>query len=133
MSLINKFFKKNLVDVEIKKQIISGRGNIKYTFPSDFSSEEKENISAIKDFTMTSFERQVALSRAVDYISEHQIEGDIVECGVWKGGSMMLIARRLLQLKGSYRKLFLFDTFEGMSEPDERDVSAVDKSTAAEL
>lgn len=133
MSLINKYLKKNLIDIEIKNQIISGRGNIKDFFPPDFTLSEKENILAVKEFTMTSIERQVALSRAVDYIAEHKIEGDIVECGVWKGGSMMLIARRLLQLNDNDRKLFLFDTFEGMSEPDEKDVSAVNNTTAAEL
>lgn len=133
MSIINKLLKKNLIDIEIKNSIIYSRGNIKESFPSDFSEEEKKNITAVREFTMTSMERQVSLSRAVDYIVENKIEGDIVECGVWKGGSMMLIARRLLQLNCSNRKLFLFDTFEGMSEPDEVDVSAVDNSKAKEL
>jgi O-methyltransferase len=133
MSLINKFIKKNLIDVEVKNAILNGRGNIKELFPSDCTDIEKENIRAIREFTMTSIERQLSLSRAVDYLIENNIAGDIVECGVWKGGSMMLIARRLLQLKKSDRKLFLFDTFEGMSEPDEKDVSAVDNSTAKDL
>jgi len=87
----------------------------------------------VKGFTMTSHERQVVLLRAVDYLVQNKIEGDIVECGVWKGGSMMLIARKLLQLNNTNRNLFLFDTFEGMSEPNEKDVSAIDNSTASEL
>ena len=133
MSMINKFLGKTLVDIEVKNSIIAGRGNIKEFFPSDFTEEEKENIIFIREFTMTSMERQVSLSRAVDHIVENKIDGDIVECGVWKGGSMMLVARRLAQLNSSSRKLFLFDTFEGMSAPDEVDVSAVDNSKAKEL
>ena len=124
MSLIKKFIKKNLIDIEVKNSIILGRGNIKDLFPSDCTDIEKENIATVRKYTMTSIERQVSLSRAVDYLIENNIPGDIVECGVWKGGSMMLIARKLLQLKNSDRKLFLFDTFEGMSEPDEKDVSS---------
>jgi hypothetical protein len=82
---------------------------------------------------MTSIERQVSLIRAIDYLVKNKIPGDIVECGVWKGGSMMLVAKRLLQLNDGNRALFLFDTFEGMSEPDERDVNSVDNKTAQEL
>ena len=133
MSIINRLLKKNLIDPDIKNSVIAGRGNIKESFPSDFTTTEKENLSAIKGFTMTSNERQVVLLRAVEYLVKNKITGDIVECGVWKGGSMMLIAKRLLQLNDSNRKLFLFDTFEGMSEPNEKDVSAIDNSTAKEL
>lgn len=133
MSLVNKLLKKNLIDPVIKNSVITGRGNIKENFPSDFTESEIENISAVKGFTMTSHERQVVLLRAVDYLVQNKIEGDVVECGVWKGGSMMLIARKLLQLNDTSRNLFLFDTFEGMSEPNEKDVSAIDHSTASEL
>ncbi|MGN6342792.1 MAG: TylF/MycF/NovP-related O-methyltransferase [Ginsengibacter sp.] len=133
MSLVNKLLRKNLIDPDIKNSVITGRGNIKENFPSDFTESEKESLTAVKGFTMTSHERQVALLRAMDYLAQSQIEGDIVECGVWKGGSMMLIARKLLQLEDTNRKLFLFDTFEGMSEPNEKDISAIDNSTAEEL
>jgi O-methyltransferase len=133
MSFVNKLLKKNLIDPDIKNSVITSRGNIKENFPSDFAASEIENITAVEGFTMTSHERQVVLLRAVEYLVQNKIEGDIVECGVWKGGSMMLIARKLLQLNETIRNLFLFDTFEGMSEPNEKDVSAIDNSTASEL
>jgi hypothetical protein len=71
-------------------------------------------------FTSTSKERIFALRRSVEYIVEHDVPGDVVECGVWKGGSMMAVARTLVEL-GARRKLYLFDTFEGMSEPTDLD------------
>ena len=46
----------------------------------------------------------------------------IVECGVWKGGSMMAIALTLLRLRRPDYDLYLFDTFEGMTEPTSHDV-----------
>lgn len=133
MSIVNRLIRKNLIDPDVKNSIIAGRGNIKEAYPSDFTNTEKENLALIKGVTMTSHERQVGLSRAIEYLVKNKIDGDIVECGVWKGGSMMLIAQKLLQLNDSDRKLFLFDTFEGMSEPNEKDISAIDNYTAKEL
>lgn len=98
-------------------------------FPVDFSKEEIDIIRKVKDYTMTSNERLVTLARAIDYIEEHNIEGDIIECGVWRGGSMMLVARKLLAKQNTSRNLFLFDTFEGMTEPTEADkLSSNDKA-----
>jgi len=133
MSFFGRILNKNLINPEVKNSVLTGRGNITDDFPSDFTEEEKSNIAFIKGLSMTSIERQVSLIRAIDYIVKSHIEGDIVECGVWKGGSMMLIAKRLLQLNENKRNLFLFDTFEGMSEPNVEDVNSVDNKTAQEL
>ena len=67
---------------------------------------------------MTSWERLYALYKSVKYVVENRIPGDIVECGVWRGGSMKLAAHVLLSLGAVDRDLFLYDTFEGMTEPD---------------
>ena len=39
-----------------------------------------------KEYTETSIERMYALYLAVNYISKNRVQGDFVECGVWKGG-----------------------------------------------
>lgn len=75
-----------------------------------------------KPYTMTSIERMYALYNAVRYTVQNNIEGDFVECGVWRGGSSMMIALTLLSLKVKDRKILLYDTFEGMSEPTDNDV-----------
>jgi O-methyltransferase len=91
-------------------------------FPSDFSQEEIELFNLVSPYTMTSKERVFALIHAVKYISRRKIPGDIVECGVWKGGSMMAIAKTLLTEQDGNRDLYLFDTFSGMSEPSKEDL-----------
>ncbi|MBW7858457.1 MAG: class I SAM-dependent methyltransferase, partial [Leptonema sp. (in: Bacteria)] len=53
---------------------------------------------------------------------DNNINGDFVECGVWRGGSAMLIAKMLVERKITNRKIILFDTFEGMSEPSQFDI-----------
>jgi O-methyltransferase len=106
--------------------------NLGLQFPKDFDSETIEIILKVKPFTQTSPERLFALCQAVRYITKHQIPGAIVECGVWRGGSMMAVAEILNSLQTQSRELYLFDTFEGMTEPNQKDV-AITGETASEL
>jgi O-methyltransferase len=89
--------------------------------PPDFDPLHQAIYSKVKDNTMTSPERIYSLIEAVQYIGKNRIPGAIVECGVWKGGSMMAVAETLQAQKDTSRELFLYDTFEGMSEPGEMD------------
>lgn len=88
--------------------------------------DARDLVEAVSPFTMTSPERIVALRDAVRHVCRHGIAGDVVECGVWRGGSMMAVARTLLDL-GARRRLHLFDTFDGMPPPTtvDRDLSGV--------
>jgi O-methyltransferase len=78
-------------------------------------------MTAVKPWTMTSYERLFALVVAVRYMVDRAIPGDVVECGVWRGGSMQAVARTLMSLDAADRDLHLFDTFEGMPPPTEED------------
>lgn len=84
-------------------------------------------------FTMVSRERLYAHFQAVRHVVRHRIEGDIVECGVWRGGTSMLGALTLLGLNDTSRHLWLYDTFAGMTEPTADDVSPWDGNQAALL
>jgi hypothetical protein len=75
-----------------------------------------------RGFSMTSAERMYALYKAVQYIQQGLVEGDIVECGVWRGGSMMVVAEALKLFEGPERAMHLFDTYEGLPEPTQEDV-----------
>src|SRR3546814_3269529 len=72
---------------------------------------------------MTSPERIYGLVKAVDYVCQNAIDGDIVECGVWRGGSSIAVAQRLCEIGEIQRHLWLYDTFAGMPAPSEVDVS----------
>lgn len=80
---------------------------------------------------MTSPERLFALCEAVRHILRAAVPGDIVECGTWKGGSMMAAAKTLLSM-GQKRNLVLFDTFQGMPAPESIDRDFAGRA-AAEL
>ena len=59
----------------------------------DIPAEDMSRLSAVDGLTMTGVERRYALLQAVRHLQRWQIPGDIVECGVWRGGSMALVAR----------------------------------------
>ena len=101
-------------------------------WPADFEDFHKEIIEKVRPYTMTSNERLFALIEAVKYIVNNHIEGDIVECGVWKGGSMMAAAETLRKLGQTNRNLYLYDTYAGMTAPTDAD-KAHNNETAAAL
>ncbi|MFB7231814.1 TylF/MycF/NovP-related O-methyltransferase [Streptomyces fimicarius] len=91
-------------------------------FPEDYDDEAKDIIRAVKPYSMTSPERLNAFILATRHIARHNIPGDIVECGVWRGGSMQACARTLLSVGETERDLYLFDTYEGMTPPTAEDL-----------
>ena len=91
---------------------------------SDITNKEFWEIySFCKPYTRTSIERMHTLYNAVEYILVNNIKGDFVECGVWRGGSAMMIAKMLANRNIEDRKIYLYDTFEGMSEPTSDDIT----------
>ena len=120
-TFINSQFKKLGFSVQIIKNSSTYNSFVvDYRFlHSDFAELHKNILKLVRQKTMTSPERLYSLIEAIKYISLNKIDGDIVECGVWRGGSMMAIAETLVFLGDIDRQLYLFDTFEGMTDPDE--------------
>ena len=89
--------------------------------PPDLDKEFYILYEKCKQHTMTSTERLFSVYKSAEYLIANNIEGDIVECGVWKGGSSMMAAFAFKQFGKTDRKFFLYDTYEGMSSPTEKD------------
>jgi O-methyltransferase len=81
----------------------------------------------------TSVDALYALWRSVEYVVRCGIAGDYVECGVFRGGSTMLAAMALEHLGEATRTLHVYDTFEGMTAPTERDVDFAGRTPHAHL
>ena len=103
--------------------VVRYRGGTHEPLPQDLDAGSMETIRFVRARTMTSPERLFALIQAVRYVASSGVPGDIVECGVWRGGSMMAAARTLIECGDQTRTLYLFDTFDGMSAPTEKDVA----------
>ena len=81
--------------------------NLKDNYPDIIDEEFWEIYSLCEPYTMTSVERMYALFTSVEYILSNNIEGDFVECGVWRGGSAMLIAQMLYKKKFQYEDILV--------------------------
>ena len=86
-------------------------------WPADAAADERAILQRVAAFTMTSSARQMALIQATRHVASTGIEGAFVECGVWRGGSAMVVALTLLQHGVTDRDIYLYDTFEGMTAP----------------
>jgi O-methyltransferase len=98
--------------------------NSKQIYPPDIAVETEfiQIYEKCKLYTMTSLERMFSLYKAVEYVVKNKIPGDLVECGVWRGGSSMLMALTLIKMEEEKRKIYLYDTYSGMTEPGEFDI-----------
>lgn len=72
----------------------------------------------VAPYTMTSPAARAAMAAAVRKADTEKTPGDIVECGVWRGGNIILA-----RLLSPARTCWLYDTFAGMTEPGPLDVS----------
>lgn len=109
-NLINKllkFFKLRLV---LSENYIFNHNNF-----------ELDNIKISKNYSMTGEKRMSYLTKSIKYILENKIEGDFVECGVWQGGNLILM-QRLLDYYNKKRLIYGYDTFDGMTTPNEFDL-----------
>jgi O-methyltransferase len=88
----------------------------------DLDESMRSIIRAVEPYTLTSGDRVAALCTSVDYIVDHGIPGAFVECGLWRGGSLMAILLRLRQRGISDRDVVGFDTFTGEYTPTREDV-----------
>jgi O-methyltransferase len=99
----------------------------------DLEPEFLELYEACREKTMTSIERMYALYQATVHVAERGVPGDLVECGVWRGGSVMLMALILLRLDRRDRVIWLYDTFDGMTAPSLEDIHEMTGQSASEI
>lgn len=85
------------------------------------NQEEYEIIKLGMQYSMASWERLYANLNSIKYLIKAEIEGSIVECGVWRGGSMLTMLKTLKQFSATNRDVYLYDTFTGMSAPSKED------------
>jgi hypothetical protein len=122
----------------IKRFVLSAIDRLGYTLskksdpiPDLRESAFRELYRFCQPYTMTSVERMYALYTAVNHVLDNGIEGDFVECGVWRGGSAMLMAKILVDRGVTDRRVWLYDTFEGMTAPGAYDTSFAGEAAVA--
>lgn len=82
-------------------------------------------IRVCSQFSMISQARFRANIQCVETVLKEDVPGDIVEIGVWKGGSVMSMMFVCDYYK-QYRTIHLFDTFSGMTPASDIDTRVSD-------
>lgn len=98
---------------------------------ASFSAEEAEVVERARPYTLTSPERLVALMDATTHVVRRGTPGALVECGVWRGGSVLAMIAVLQRLGVTDREVYLYDTFEGMTRPGGLDTSPFEQERSA--
>lgn len=75
-------------------------------------------IKQIRPYTMLSETRLVSLYTQVKHCELNNIKGGYMECGVWKGGAVGLMALTNQLYSANRRHLYLFDAFDDICPPD---------------
>lgn len=87
---------------------------------AEINQSELDILKKISNFSMSTPANHWAIIQSIKHIYKNNIIGDFVECGVWRGGNLILfkIISEKLNLK---KNIYAFDTFEGMPAPGEKD------------
>jgi len=84
----------------------------------DLMEEAETAAQKVAGHTMLSILKLATLYEQVAYCEKNNIPGALVECGVWKGGAVGIMALANLQYGKKRRPLYLFDSFDDICEPD---------------
>ena len=90
---------------------------------------DKEARDAGRDWpadaeTMIGMQRLTSLQHCVEKVLQEDVPGDLVECGVWRGGASILMRAVLAAYGDEKRNVWLCDSFEGVPPPDEENYVA---------
>ena len=85
----------------------------------DLEQEIYSDMQMLRRHTMLTYARLVTLYQEAVFCEKSGIYGDFIECGTWKGGAVALMALANLRHGSNLRHIHLFDSFEGIPEPDE--------------
>ena len=102
----------------------------KYKMPAEATINEKKIILKSLRYSMTTSIRMWALLQSAKEVLQKKIKGDFVECGVWRGGNIILL-KNILEQQKIKKNVYGFDTFEGMTEPTRHDVDTENNSASA--
>jgi O-methyltransferase len=96
--------------------------NINPIHPKSFveSFRMMRTVYKVREYTAVLVPRLVALYRLSEEVNRKALPGDFVECGVYNGGSAAIMAS-FCDKTSPARNVWLFDSFEGLPKPTEKD------------
>lgn len=84
----------------------------------DYAEAGFKSLKLVCDYSMLPHINLITLYEQAVYCERKEIEGSYVECGVWKGGAVGIMAKANLDFGNKRRHLHLFDVFDNIGPPD---------------
>ena len=91
-----------------------------------FNFEKLDLFRKVYPYTMVSYQRLSNVYELAKLVEKQKLKGAFAECGVWKGGCIAVMAF-VADKVNSGRKIWLFDSFEGLPEPTKEDGSMAEE------
>ena len=104
-------------------KLLFDRLSVLFQSPENSFSDSEFNhiLKTIKPYTLLSHQRLYSLYNHARQVCEADMPGNFVECGVAAGGSTALLAYVIKSKSKQPRKIYAFDSFEGMPAPTDAD------------
>lgn len=119
LGYIKKLAKKSQIIVKLYTNMITLRWLLKNIPMSDLKQIGKIRLMyKVIPYTMLTYPRLAKLYEIAKTLESEKLQGNFVECGVWKGGSAGIVAD-----VGKNRDIWLFDSFEGCPKPTDLDIT----------
>jgi O-methyltransferase len=90
--------------------------------PIEINKKQINIINTCIKFSMTTELRMSVLINLVKLINKNKVQGDFVECGVWRGGNIILFQKLIEYFSIKNKMIYGFDTFDGMTPPSKFDI-----------
>lgn len=134
-SLLNEIYLDDELRLLYLRDCLNGKESFDYAVYHDIRNSKPEAYEALQasreigrfpernihrsgfSHTMMGRKRLDSLHECLDRIRNNAVPGDLVECGVWRGGGCILMAAYLQIFGMPGRRVFVADSFEGLPKP----------------
>jgi len=110
--------------ISIARKTIPSNSRLRHKLAKKFEpqfSEYRKSLKNPTEFTYCSKKTMKITLALLEKCIKEGLDGDVIECGVYKGGSSFQIAKKMKSLE-SNKTLFALDTFEGHPYDDVEDM-----------
>ena len=99
---------------------ILNRKQLQIVYKRDFSEDQRITGQIWPGYadTMIGLKRLDNLQHCIETVLNDEVEGDLIETGVWRGGACIFMRAILAAYAIENRKIFVADSFEGLPKPD---------------
>jgi hypothetical protein len=134
-SILNEIYLDDELRVAYLRRCLTGADSFDYAVLHDIRTRRREQYDELKqsrqrgkfvnrDISDSGFSHSMigharidSLHDCLDIIRLQSIPGDLVECGVWRGGACIFMAGYLIAHELSGRKVIAADSYEGLPVP----------------